>query len=121
MNRERLLHVLNHMRRFGTLGFAFVAFALVALAARPASGRGFRVPDPNVAPLTEHQMQLRDANSPRQPYATTFADEAARRLGVENGNWEAFSTHSRDPLTPSFRGGIDNGKAMIGLQWRFGS
>jgi len=116
MNRERLLHVLNHMRRFGTL-----AFAVVALAAGPASGRGFRVPDPNVAPLTEHQMQLRYADSPKQPYTTNYADEAARRLGVEDGKWEAFSTHSSDPLMPSFRGGIDSGKAMIGLQWRFGS
>lgn len=121
MNWERLLHVLNHMRRFGTLGFAFVAFAFVALAAEPATARGFRVPDPNIPPMTEHQMQLRYTDSLKQPYATNYADEAARRLGIENGKWEAFSTQSNDPLTPRFRGGIDNGKAMIGLQWRFGS
>ena len=116
MNWERLLHVLNHMRHFGTLAFAFVA-----LAAGPAAARGFRVPDPNIAPLTEHQMQLRFPDSQKEPYAMSYTDEAARRLGVENGRWEAFSTHSHDPLTPSFRGGIDGGKAMIGLQWRFGS
>lgn len=115
MNWERLLHVLNHMRRFGTFAFAFVA-----LAAGPATARGFRVPDPNVPPMTDHQLQLRYSDSQKQPYSMTYTDEAARRLGLEDGKWEAFSTHSHDPLMPSFRGGIDSGKAMIGLQWRFG-
>lgn len=81
----------------------------------------FQLPDPRAAPLTQHQLDLRYADSQPQPYAMNYADEAARKLGIENGKWEAFSTHSRDPLMPSFRGGIDGGRAMIGLQWRPGS
>jgi len=93
--------------------------ALVSLTAAPAWA--WRMPEPNAPYPTPHEIQLRYADSPKQPYASSYTDEAARRLGVEDGKWEAFSTHSSDPLTPSFRGGIDNGKAMIGLQWRFGS
>jgi len=112
MNQEQLLHVLNDMRRFGTLALAFVA-----LAAGSGSVRAFRLPDPNAVPLTEHQMQLRSADARRQPYAMNYSDEAARTMGVQNGKWEAFSTQSRNPLMPSFRGGIAGGRAMIGLQW----
>jgi len=116
MNQERLLHVLNDMHCFGTL-----AFALVALAAGSGSAWAFRLPDPNAAPLPEHQMALRYADSQPQPYAMNYTDEAARTLGIQGGKWEAFSTNSRDPLTPSLRGGIEGGRAMIGLKWRFGS
>jgi hypothetical protein len=116
MNPERLLHVLKDMRRFGTLVFAFVA-----LAAGPGSARGFLGPDTNAAPLTQHQMDLRYGGQQPQPYSLNYSDEAARNLGIENGKWEAFSTHSSDPLMPRFKGGIENGKAMVGLQWRFGS
>jgi hypothetical protein len=48
----------------------------------------------------------------------TYTDEAAQRLGIRNGQWEAFDTHSSDPL--SLRGGIDGGRPMIRLQWRPG-
>jgi hypothetical protein len=47
-----------------------------------------------------------------------YTDEAAQTLGVKDGKWEAFSTQSPDPLMPRFKGGIDSGRAMIGLQWR---
>jgi hypothetical protein len=101
------------MRCFGTL-----AVAIAALAAGSAPAGAFRFPDPNPVPLTEHQRELRYADSRAQPYALNYSDEAARSLGVENGKWEAFSTQSHDPLMPRFRGGIDQGRAMIGLQWR---
>jgi hypothetical protein len=113
MNPEQVLHVLKDMRCFGTL-----ALAVAAVAAGSGPGWAFRLPDPNAAPLTEHQMQLRVAESQSQPYAMNYTDEAARTLGVKDGKWEAFSTQSRDPLAPSFKGGIDGGRAMIGLQWR---
>jgi hypothetical protein len=48
----------------------------------------------------------------------SYSDEAARRLGINDGRWEAFATHSNDPLVPSFKGGIDNGAAMFKLQWQ---
>jgi hypothetical protein len=113
MNSERVLHVLNDMRCFGTF-----AFAAMALATGPAAAWTSRLPNPNPMPLTEHQMALRSAEAQEQPYAMNYTDEAARNLGVQNGKWEAFSTRSHDPLVPSFRGGIDGGRAMIGLQWR---
>ena len=69
-------------------------------------------------PQTEHQMQLRYADTKPQPYAMNYTDEAAQTLGVKDGKWEAFSTQSPDPLMPRFKGGIDSGRAMIGLQWR---
>jgi len=113
MNPEQDLHVLKEMRHFGTL-----ALALAALAAGSSSAWAFRLPDPNAAPLTEHQKQLRYADSQRPPYAMNYADEAAQSLGVTSGKWEAFSTQPANSLMPSFRGGIDGGRAMIGLQWR---
>ncbi|HET7084249.1 MAG TPA: hypothetical protein VFI23_05730 [Rhizomicrobium sp.] len=107
------MHVLSHMRCFGTFALAFAA-----LAAGSQAAWAFRLPDPNAMPLTEHQLQLRSAENTPQPYAMNYTDEAARSLGVQNGKWEAFSTQSHNPLMPSFRGGIDGGRAMIGLQWR---
>ncbi len=47
-----------------------------------------------------------------------YTDEAAQRLGVHDGQWEAFDTNSSDPLMPSFKGGVDSGSAMFKLQWR---
>ena len=111
MKQERLSHVLNNMRCFGTL-----ALTIAALAAGSSTAWAFRLPDG--IPVTEHQRELRYADTQTQPYAMTYTDEAARNLGVENGKWEAFSTQSRDPMMPRFRGGIDQGRAMIGLQWR---
>jgi len=115
MNSEQVLHVLKDMRCFGT--FASAVAALI-LQLGPASAWSSRLPDPNAPPLTEHQIQLCVAETMPQPYAMNYADDAARTLGVKDGKWEAFSSQSRDPLTPSFRGGIDGGRAMIGLQWR---
>jgi hypothetical protein len=113
MNPEELLHVLNDMRGFWSLALVFAA-----LAAGSGPGWAFRLQDPNTPPLTEHQRELRVADSQTQPYAMNLTDDAARSLGVQDGKWEAFSTQSRDPMMPSFRGGIDQGRAMIGLQWR---
>ena len=107
------MHVLKEMRHFGTL-----ALALAALTAGSGSAWAFRLPNINAVPLTEHQLQLRDAENRRQPYAMNYSDEAAQTLGVQSGKWEAFSTQPRNSLMPSFRGGIDGGRAMIGLQWR---
>jgi len=113
MNPEEVLDVLNDMRGFWSL---VLAFAALAAASGPACA--FRLQDPNAPPLTEHQRELRVADSQTQPYAMNLTDDAARSLGVQDGKWEAFSTQSHDPMMPSFRGGIDQGRAMIGLQWR---
>jgi hypothetical protein len=65
-------------------------------------------------------MAQKFAANPTQPYAMSYADEAAQTLGIKNGRWEAFDTGSSDPLMPSLKGGIDSGGAMVRLQWRSG-
>jgi hypothetical protein len=94
-----------------------LAVATLALIAGSAPAWAFRAPDSNAAWPTEHQLEQRYSDQPVQPYAMNYTDEAAQRLGVQDGKWEAFATHSSDPLMPSLRGGIDNGGAMIRLQW----
>ena len=111
MKRERLLHVLNDMRCFGTL-----AFALAALVAGSASAWAFRVPDSNAPGPTEHQKRLRVADNQTQPYAMNYADEAAQTLGVRDGRWEAF--RPRSGYMPTLKGGLDGGRPMLILQWR---
>lgn len=103
------------MRSVQTLAFAFLA---VTAGAVPAWA--FRAPETNIAWPTEHQLEQRYADRPSQPYAMNYADEAAQKLGVQDGKWEAFSTHSSDPLMPSLKGSLDSGGAMISLQWRPG-
>lgn len=113
MKRERPLHVLNDMRCFGTL-----AFASAVLAASAASASPYRVPDGSAAWPTEHQKALRVAETQTQPYALTYADEAAQTLGVKEGKWEAFTPRSSD--MPSVKGSLDGGRPMLILQWRPG-
>jgi hypothetical protein len=100
--------------------FRSLAFAFLAVSAGPASAWTFHVPDSRAAPPTQHQIELRYTDSRPQPYAMNYADEAARKLGIQDGKWEVFDTRSSDPLMPSLKGGIDGGRAMIGLQWRPG-
>ena|ERR1700761_7357219 len=97
--------------------YLILSCAGLALILGTTSALAFRPPDTNAAMPTEHQMELRYADAPNQPYAMNYTDEAAQRLGVHDGQWEAFDTHSSDPLMPSFRGGVDNGSAMVKLQW----
>jgi len=113
MKRERLLHVLNDMRCFGTF-----AFALAALAAGSGSAWAFRTPDANAAWPTEHQKALRYAETRSRPYAMSYTDQAAQKLGMRDGQWEAFAPRSSD--MPSVRGSMDSGRPMLILQWRPG-
>jgi len=95
------------------LVFGFLAIGFLATP----SAWAFRMPDPAKASSpTDHEIQLRYADSRTSPYAMNYADEAARNLGIRDGQWEAFKTQSSDSL--SFRGGIQSGRPMIGLQWR---
>lgn len=115
MKRERLLHVLNDMRCFGTFAFAFVA---LAAGFESAPAWAFRTPDGNAAWPTEHQKALRYAETQSPPYAMNYADEAAQTLGVREGKWEAFTPRSSD--MPSVKGSMDSGRPMLILQWRPG-
>ena len=91
--------------------------ALIALVAATVPDLAFVPPNSNSAWPTPHQQELRSGDTQSQPYAMNYTDEAAQRLGVHDGQWEAFETHSTDPLVPSFKGGVDSGAAMFKLQW----
>jgi len=54
------------------------------------------------------------------PYAMTFADEAARSLGVQNGRMDVFSTQSSSSYMPSISGGLGGDGAMLRLKWHPG-
>jgi hypothetical protein len=101
------------MRNLRTFAFAFLA---VTAAAAPAWA--FRVPDAGATLPTEHQIQLRDADSRASPYAMNYADEAAQKLGVRDGQWEAFNNRSSDPVM--LRGGLNSGRPMLTMEWRPG-
>lgn len=93
------------------------ACSCLVLVLGTAQALAFRPPDTNAPLPTPNQQDQRYADSQPQPYAMNYADEAAQTLGVHDGQWEAFDTHSTDPLVPSFKGGVDRGAAMVKLQW----
>jgi len=95
-----------------------LACACLVLIGGTIPALAFRTPETNTAFPTQHQLDLRYADSLKQPYAMSYTDEAAQRLGVQDGRWEAFQTRSSDPLVPSFKGGVDSGGAMFKLQWQ---
>ena len=97
------------MRKLSVSGLAVAAL----LVAGPAFG--FRVPDPNAAWPTPHQREAAYADQDRQPYAMSYSDEAARRLGLADGRWEAFKSQST--TGPTLKGGLDARGAVLRLQW----
>jgi hypothetical protein len=92
--------------------------ACLCIIAGTASASAFRPADTNTLFPTQHQLELRYADSHALPYAMNYTDEVAERLGVHDGQWGAFDTNSSDPLLPSFKGGVDSGSAMFKLQWQ---
>jgi hypothetical protein len=98
------------MRCFGTLAFAFLA-----VAAGPVPAWAFGALDSNSS--GQHQIELRYADSQPQPYAMNYVDEAARTLGIREGQWEALPRSSN---MPSLMGSIKSGRPMLILQWRPG-
>jgi hypothetical protein len=74
-------------------------------------------PDLNPVVPSEHVREARYADSTPQRYPTTWGDEAAQSLGVQDGKWEAFHTEPTSRLEPSLNAGVDSGGAMLRLQW----
>jgi hypothetical protein len=97
------------MRKLSASGLVVAAL----LVAGPAFA--FRVPDPNAAWPTPHQREAGYADQERQPYAMSYSDEAARRLGLADGRWEAFSSQSA--AGPTLKGGLGTRGAVLRLQW----
>jgi hypothetical protein len=56
----------------------------------------------------------------RSPYATTYADEVARSLGVRDGHMDLFSTVPASSYVPSFSAGVDRDGAMLRMRWHPG-
>jgi hypothetical protein len=99
--------------------WVFIAVTL-ALGAGANGARAFQTPDSLHYPSeNETALKLADKQT-TQPYAMNYTDEAAQSLGVKDGRWEAFDTHSRDPMLPSLKGGVADGAAMVKLQWHPG-
>jgi len=65
-------------------------------------------------PVPDHVREARYAEA--QPYAMSYSDEAAQKLGLKNGQWEAFKSDT--PGMPNFNAGVDAGGPMLRLQWR---
>jgi hypothetical protein len=97
------------MRKLSVSGLVVASL----LVAGPACA--FRVPDPNAPLPTPHQREAGYADRERQPYAMSYSDEAAQRLGLADGRWEAFNSQS--PAGPTFKGGLDTRGAVLRLQW----
>jgi hypothetical protein len=96
-----------------------LAFALLVVAAGVAPALAFDVPNNNAALLlTQHQMELRYADSQPQRYPMNYLDEVAQTLGMRRGQWEAFSPQSSG--MPSLKGRIKGGRPMFILQWGIG-
>jgi hypothetical protein len=91
-------------------------FALVAVAGSP-SAWAFERPGSGHLP-SENETALKVAASQPRPYAMNYAEEAAQSLGLQDGKWEAFDGHARDPLMPSVGGGLQGGRPMITFRWR---
>jgi hypothetical protein len=91
--------------------------ACLVLIVETCAASAFQPAVPTPPPPTQHQLDLRYADNQSAPYAMNYTDEAAQQLGIHDGQWEAFDTHSSNPLVPSFKGGVDNGSAMLKLQW----
>ena len=82
------------------------------LVAGPAFA--FRVPDPNAPWPTPSQREAGYADQEHQPYAMNYSDEAAQRLGLADGRWEAFKSQSAGA---TLKGGFDTRGAVLRLQW----
>ena len=91
-----------------------IAVALISGAATAFAGP---MPDFNPAVPIEHVREAKYADNLPQRYPTTWGDEAAQRLGVRDGRWEAFSTTPSSRFEPSLNAGVDSGGAMLRLQW----
>lgn len=88
--------------------------AVTALTAGAAPAHAFRGPD-LPQPVPDHVREAKYAQT-ESPYAMNYSDEAAQKLGLKDGQWEAFKSDT--PGMPSFHAGVDAGGPMLRLQWR---
>jgi|SRR5437868_10837705 hypothetical protein len=99
------------MRKLVLIGLAAAAL----LWAGPAFA--FRAPETNAPYPTPHQQEAGYGDSQAQPWSQSYSDEAARRLGVADGKWQAFGSPVGDSSRFSLKGGLDTRGAVLRLQW----
>ena len=92
----------------------FLGLAFLAVLAGTGPALAFRVPEPNAPYPTQRQLEARNVE-PQQPWAMSYSDEAARRLGVQDGRWEAFG--SSDSSAYRLKAGIGTNGAVLRLTW----
>ena len=92
----------------------YFGLAFLALVAGTGPALAFRIPEPNAPYPTPHQQETRYAER-EQPWATSYSDEAARRLGFQDGRWEAFGSSDSAPYR--LKGGIGANGAVLRLTW----
>jgi hypothetical protein len=92
---------------------------LIAGFAGPA--RAWSIPGQNHLSLQYPGAPKPVYDDPNPPYAMTYADEAARTLGIVHGHMDVFSTHpTSSSYLPSFSGGLSGDGAMVRLKWHPG-
>ncbi len=99
------------MRLLSLPGLAFLA-----LAAAGSPANAFHIPQANAPYPTPNQQERRYAASEPNPWAMTYGDEAARRLGMQDGHWEAFRAEAGDARF-DLKGGITSKGAVLRLTW----
>lgn len=97
-------------------GWRSFGLACLALAATGAPAFAFQVPQANAPYPTPHQQETRYADNQTHPWSMTYGDEAARRLGVTEGRWEAFGADTTDDRF-RLNGGFNPQGAVLRLTW----
>jgi hypothetical protein len=98
------------MRPVPVLALCFAALFLGA-----GSAFAFQMPETNAPWPTPHQQESRFADNRPNPWSSTYSDEAARRLGMADGRWNAFD--SSGSLGTRVNGGFDSRGAVLRVQW----
>jgi hypothetical protein len=89
---------------------------LLLAASLLATGPAYAFRGPDLPqPVPDHVREARYADA-KSPYAMSYGEEAAQKLGLKDGQWEAFKSDT--PGMPSFNAGVDASGPMLRLQWR---
>ena len=102
----------------------FIIFALVAVAATPASAGGFSLPGAEhhgrafwLNDQTWRDPQAHPAKAPKAKFTTTYLDGVASRFGVGTGRAELFGQKLGGAAGPAVGATVDHGAPMLTLRW----
>lgn len=104
----------------------FIIFALVVIAATPASAGGFNLPGQHhyrafwLNDQAWHDPQAHPAKAPKAKFTTTYLDGVASRFGVGPGHADLLEQKLGGAYAPSVVATVDNGAPMLMLRWHPG-